>query len=221
MPAGRTPTLLLTRPDAESRQFAATLPQVPAVISPIMVIVPVAYDAARLAGAEGFVFTSGHAVASAAPGLGRLALCVGQRTAEIAKAAGFSVIEGPGDAEGLVPLIEQSPVRLIHPRGRHVARPLPVEDVVVYDQVARPLSTQAQRLLGNPGIVIAPLFSPRSARLLAEAAGGARASLRVAAISQATLDAWDGPSDRLVCAGTPTAKALTVAICELIRKEQS
>ncbi|MFN3526395.1 MAG: uroporphyrinogen-III synthase, partial [Paracoccus sp. (in: a-proteobacteria)] len=68
MPAAFRPPLLLTRPEPDSRRFAAMMPDWPVVISPILRIVPVPHDAAALARAEGLVFTSAHAVASAGPG---------------------------------------------------------------------------------------------------------------------------------------------------------
>lgn len=221
MPARATPTLLLTRPLADSRRFAAMLPGMPAVIAPILSIVPVAHDTARLAAAPALVFTSGHAVAAAGAGRRRPAFCVGPRTSELAAAAGFRVIEGPGDAEGLIPLIAGSGLPVLHPHGRHLARCLPVEGMVVYDQQPQPLSSEARALLAGPGPVVLPLFSPRSAALLATEAQGAAAPLWPAAISNATLAAWTGRAARSVVAATPDAAGLVAAIRLLCGLEQS
>lgn len=222
MPTGKGATLLLTRPEPDSRRFAARLAGVPAVISPLLRIVPVPHDGRELAQAEGLVFTSVHAVPAAGAGRGRCAFCVGPRTGQIARDAGFDVIVGPGDAEGLIPLIQVSGLRLVHPHGRHVARPLPVPGVVVYDQIAAPLSPEAQALLSRPQPVIAPLFSPRSAAVLAREAADAAAPLWLAAISKATLQAWEGPAAaRHIVAARPDADAMVAAICRLIGKEQS
>ena len=87
MPARIRPTLLLTRPRADSLRFARLLPGWQAVIAPILRIVPVDHDAARLRAAGALLFTSAHAVAAAGPGAGRAALCVGGRTAEAARKA--------------------------------------------------------------------------------------------------------------------------------------
>ncbi|MCF3973656.1 uroporphyrinogen-III synthase [Paracoccus salsus] len=220
MPRGATPTLLLTRPLADSRRFAAMLPDLPAVISPILRIVPVPHDAERLAKAEALVFTSRHAIPAAGPGRGRSAFCVGSHTAEAARKAGFDVIQGPGDAAGLAALIPDRTMRLVHPHGTHLARRLPVEGMVVYDQVQWPLSNEATRLLAGDDPVIVPLFSPRSARLLADAVRSPRAPLWVAALSGAVLEMWDSPSDRAITAASPDADALAAAICRLRQAEQ-
>lgn len=221
MPGAARSTLLLTRPEADSRRFAAHLPDLPAIIAPILRILPVAHDSATLAAAEGLVFTSAHAVAAAGPGRGRPAFCVGARTAEVARAAGFATVAGPGDAEGLAPMIASAGLRLIHPHGRHLARALPVEGMVVYDQQAQPLTPEAVALLEGAAPVIVPLFSPRSARLLAQAAQGARAPVWLAAISPAAMATWDARADRRAVAVTPDAAALAAAIRRLTDAEQS
>ncbi|MFT4014597.1 MAG: uroporphyrinogen-III synthase [Paracoccus sp. (in: a-proteobacteria)] len=221
------PILLLTRPEAAARRFAAglDLPGLRVVISPVLRILPVAHDAAALARAPGLVLTSIHALPAAGPGRGRPALCVGPGTAEAAREAGFAVTRGPGDARGLLPMLRGIPPGWLHPHGRHVARALPVPGVVVYDQVAQPLDAAGRAVLAGEGPVILPLFSPRSARLLAGQAEGARAVLWLVGISAAALSAWDAaggpvPAVRLG-AETPDAEAMRLAIARLLPKEQS
>ncbi|WP_232845104.1 uroporphyrinogen-III synthase [Paracoccus onubensis] len=216
-----TAGLLLTRPEADSRRFAAMLPEFRAVISPVLRIEPVAHDAARLRAARGLVFTSAHAVASAGPGRGRLALCVGGRTAQVAREAGFETREGNGFADSLFPLIESAETPLIHPHGRYLARELPVEGMVVYDQIAQPLNEDARALLAGEAPVLLPLFSPRSARLLAGYMTDCRAELWIAAISPAVAQAWQGPSGRQIIAETPIAGAMISAIRLMAGMEQS
>lgn len=221
MPAKPQPRLLLTRPAADSRRFAAMLPEWEAVISPILRIEPVAHDTARLHAARGLVFTSAHAVPAAGAGRGRLALCVGRRTAEAAREAGFGIREGNGFAEGLLPLIEAAEVPLLHPHGRHLARELPVEGMVVYDQIAQPLNDAARTLLAEPGPVIVPLFSPRSARLLSAAFRHFRAKAWIAAISPAAMDQWRAPAACSAIAANPSARAMAATIRRLADREQS
>ncbi|MDB6176866.1 uroporphyrinogen-III synthase [Paracoccus sp. Z330] len=221
MPSRAQPTLLLTRPVDDSRRFSALLPGLPTVISPIIRIVDVPHDGAMLADAPALVFTSGHAIASAGPGRGRPAYCVGPRTAELARGAGFKVIQGPGDAERLLPLLESATMPLIHPRGRHVARQLPVRDVVVYDQRPLALNEQAMGLLQSDAPVILPLFSPRSAALLAQQLGDSRALLWVAAISRAASDAFAVTARKRVIAPTPDAPGLVRAIRAILAEQQS
>lgn len=94
------PICLLTRPEAQSRDLAADLSGVELVISPILQIVGLPADPAKLAAAPGFVFTSANALPFAGAAAGRPALCVGPQTAAAARASGFDVTEGPGDAWG-------------------------------------------------------------------------------------------------------------------------
>ena len=49
------PTILLTRPEAAARRFADHLPGWTVLVAPLMRIVPVAHDAARLSAAPGLV----------------------------------------------------------------------------------------------------------------------------------------------------------------------
>lgn len=221
MPSRNSPRLLLTRPEPESRRLAAMLPEFEAVISPIMQIAPVAHDSARLRTAPGLVFTSANAVPFAGPGAGRPALCVGGRTARVAEEAGFKTRVGDGFAESLFPLIEASEVPLLHPHGRHLARQLPVEGVVVYDQIAVSLTKQAKDLLANVGPVFLPLYSPRSARLLADQLSGSPAELCIASISPAVAKAWHGPCKRHALAEEPTSEKIVAALRHLARLEQS
>ncbi|MFC0199461.1 uroporphyrinogen-III synthase [Paracoccus rhizosphaerae] len=216
MPADDRPPLLLTRPQADAERFAASMPGWRCVISPILAILPVEHDAARLRDAPGLVFTSAHAVASAGAGRGRPAICVGGHTAGVAQAAGFAVTAGGGTADSLLPLIAAARVPLIHPHGRHLAKVLPVPGMVVYDQAPQPLSRTAQRLLARETPVILPVFSPRSAQLLSAQASGARAPLWLAAISAAAARAFDQPSDRCIVALAPSAEGMRAAITGLL-----
>ena len=223
MPPNPAPILLLTRPEPASRRFAAGLGHlgVEVLIAPVLSIRPVAHDAGRLAAARGLVFTSVNAVPAAGPGRGRPAICVGPATAEAARAAGFDVTEGPGDAVRMLPLLDGLGEGWLHPHGAHVAKVLPVPGMVVYDQLPEPLNAAAQSALAGPVPVILPLFSPRSARILSDQAVGARAPLWLAPISPAARDAWQGPAARIAPAPTPDAEGVLWAVERLLDTEQS
>lgn len=225
MPTGPDPILLLTRPLPDSQQVAARMGW-PAIVSPVIEIVPVDHDTQALARAQGLVFTSAHAVGAAGPGRGRPAICVGARTAEAAWAAGFAVQVGGGNATSLLSLIGASPVPLIHPHGRHLAQPLPVRGIVVYDQQPLPLTPQARAALQGRVPVICPLYSARSARLLSgQVAGLARegplAPLWVVAISPAANAAWCADAGRRCTAAGPSAPEMEAAIRRIAAAEQS
>lgn len=212
------PICLLTRPEAQSRAFAALLPGLACVISPVLAIVAVPFDRALLETAPGLVFTSANAVQFAGPGAGRAALCVGPQTADAARAAGFVAKAGPGDAERLMPMLAGHEDWL-HVHGRHRARELPLRGVTAYDQVELPLSAEARALLQGDAPVILPLFSPRSARFAATETRNAAAPLWIAAISAAADAAWDAaqgkPPARRVVAERPEADAMARAIATL------
>ena len=222
MPPDALPVLLLTRPEPASRRFAAEAAPLglPVVIAPVLRIAPVAHDAARLAQARGLVFTSAHAVpaavAAGAAGQGRPAICVGPATAEAARAAGFDVTEGPGDALRMLPLLAELGEGWLHPHGAHVAKRLPVPGMVVYDQLPQPLTEAALKALAGRGPVILPLFSPRSARLLSAEAGQARAPLWLVPISPAAGAEWRAAQARLAVAPTPDAAGILRAIATLL-----
>lgn len=214
-PAIPRPVVLLTRPEAAARRFAAGLAglAVEPVIAPLMRIEPVRHDAARLLAARRLVLTSVHAVPAAGPGAGRLAFCVGPATAAAARAAGFEVIEGPGDALRLAPMLEGKS-GLLHPHGRHVTMGLPVEGMVVYDQIAQPLPDSGRAALAGGRVVLWPLFSPRSARLAAAALAetAARAPVVPLAISAAAAEAFGNWPAPVAVAPMPDADGLLALI---------
>ncbi|WP_134681874.1 uroporphyrinogen-III synthase [Paracoccus ravus] len=215
------PTVLLTRPEAAARRFAAALVHLglPVVISPALRILPVAHDGRALARAGGLVFTSVHAIPAAGAARGRPAICVGPATAEAARKAGFEVTEGPGDAEGMLPLLQDLGPGWLHPHGAHIARELPVQGMIVYDQVALSPSTRARDVLSGSGPVILPLFSPRSAKLVSDWVGRAVAPLWLASISAAARAAWHADAARSVTAMTPDAAGMRAAIETLLAGE--
>ena len=220
MPPAPRPILLLTRPGDDSERTAARI-GADVIVAPILQIVPVDHDGAALARAQGLVFTSAHAVACAGPGRGRPAICVGERTGQVARDAGFAVIQGAGTADSLVPLIAASPVPLVHPHGRHLAQRLAVPGIVVYDQRPQPLTARARAALMGARPVVVPVYSPRSARLLAGMAAGARAPLWLVAISDAAAAAWTAPAARRAVADKPSGRAMDAAIRAMLAAEQS
>jgi uroporphyrinogen-III synthase len=236
-----TATVLLTRPADQSARFADALHErlgaaVPVVIAPVMRIVPDPDAAARaLRGAGGAIFTSENGVAAcseAAVPHGLPAFCVGPRTAEAAAARGFAVRSGPGDAAGLAATIAEAgwptgAPPLVHLHGAHVtgdlagalaAAGIAARGMVVYDQRATPLGQDALALLAGRRAVVVPLFSPRSARLVAPQLVRARAPLRIAAISPAVataLNVHSAAKPQVQVAASPDAEAMLEAVARL------
>lgn len=170
--------VLLTRPKAQSRAFAATLPDhICFVISPLLRI-ETAQSVPALGDGATALFTSVNGVRAylAYQGArGAPAICVGDRTTAEAEAAGFDARSAGGTAEDVVALALTKPGPFTHYRGAHARGDIVPRlraagrnaiDVVAYDQLPCPLSQTAAQLLHGPCIV--PLFSPRTAALFAE-----------------------------------------------------
>lgn len=227
------PVLVLTRPEAASRRFAAAFAgrfgqDWPVLIAPLMQIVPAAVEVPR---AAAVIFTSENAVRFWPADAPRpaFAWCVGARTAAAASAAGFTVRQGSGDAQGLVAAIRAADAvdgPLLHAQGRHVAQDLALAlnsagietlSVVIYDQIAVPAPAALTDVLAGEAPVLLPLFSPRSAELLQKACPIRRAPLWLAAMSPAVRGAA-APlrAARQVCAATPDAGAMLEALAVLI-----
>ena len=232
------PILLLTRPRARSeaflRQFEARFgADWPVILSPLIEIAPLE---ARIPQAEALIFTSQHAVSAFAaqePPGGRRAYCVGQRTAQMARAAGFEAIAGDGGAEALVPLIKAAHhgESLLHARGEQVAfdivkalnsAGIETKEAVLYRQDSLALSASARAVLGAEHAVLLPVFSPNSARALRAALPEHPAPLYIAAISAAVAQTCASVrSERVEVAPTADAKGVLEALAVLLRAQMA
>jgi uroporphyrinogen-III synthase len=231
-PQSRAIPVILTRPAAQGDRFAADLrarfgDAVQVILSPL--IAPVFPAVTLPDGAfRAVILTSetGAQAAARVPGVPRLAWCVGDRTAEAARALGFEAQSAAGDADALVAAVlasdESGP--LIHLRGRDsrgevasrlTAAGLPTAELIVYAQEAQPLTDAARALLAGDDAVIVPLFSPRTAQLFA--ATQPKAPLFIAALSPVVAAGLgDLACQRLTFADHPDAKALLQALVPLI-----
>lgn len=229
-------SVLVTRPEGQGSTFAHRLidrfgARVQPVLSPLMAPrfllpkMPLG-DFAAVIFTSSTGVTAAHAFGDRIP---RRAYCVGRQTAEAAYAAGFQATSANGDAGALMSLILADPPegRLLHLRGEDARGNLaerlslagvPTADLVVYRQETQPLNDLALALLLAPGPVILPLFSPRSAVLLAKALPpDASAQLYIAALSPAVADSAAAiPHVRLVTAARPDADAMLDSIATLI-----
>ena len=195
--------VLITRPEPQASRFAADLAarlgdRVRPVVSPLMRLEWLAPD---LPPAAGVVFTSETAVAATAARRALLpdpAWCVGPRTAEAARKAGFRIMATAATGADLARTLSQSPPpgHLLWLRGEEVAggltaglagTPVHLDQAMVYRQAALPPTDTARALLDGAAPLVVLLFSPRSADLFAQAAATARAPLHLCAISPAAL----------------------------------
>jgi uroporphyrinogen-III synthase len=233
---GNAIPVLLTRPKAQSRAFAGALnarfgPRVRAVITPLMA--PVYLTPTLPEGPFAAVILTSATGVEAAARLGvplpKRAFCVGSQTAAQARVAGFQATSADGDASALVAavLADPPPGRLLHLRGedtrgdvaeRLISAGLETESVALYRQEAQPLTAEAVEILLQPGPVILPVFSPRTATLLRAALpNGLCAELLLAAMSNAVAEALTGlPHAVLELARRPDADAMQDAVGRLL-----
>lgn len=227
--------VLLTRPAAQSDRFAQQLAArfggVRVVISPLMA--PAFLEAALPPGPFAALILTSETGAEAlrriaphCPDLPRAAFCIGTRAAAV---AGVQPLATAPDAEALFTAIcGFGPIGpILHLRGREArgdlaarltAAGLSTAEAVVYAQEVQPLTAEARALLAQAAPLIVPLFSPRSAAVLAEAVAEVPsvAPLWVAALSPAVAGALTGlhPA-RLEIAQQPHADAMLAAIARL------
>jgi uroporphyrinogen-III synthase len=203
-----TPTLIMTRPRAQSESFAAKVAC--AWGKPLTIIhsplIEVTWVDTNPDGPDGLIFTSVNGVTAVRRmGLpnGLPAWCVGKKTAKAARDAGFDPSIGPGDAEGLIAdiIAAKPPGRLAHIRGVHTRGDVAARlrsvgiacaDVIAYDQQAQTLNDEAKAALAGKSPVIVPLFSSRTGVIFSEQ-GPYQARVYAPMISVAVRDAV-GPS---------------------------
>ncbi|WP_420585492.1 uroporphyrinogen-III synthase [Ruegeria sp.] len=225
----------MTRPRTASERFVAQLPtrtrsRVEVIYSPILEIkpLPVTVD---VTGMRGLIFTSANAV-NAAVSLGVArdipAFCVGPATTATANAAGWEAHMVGASAEELVGyLLKHRPdspllhLRGVHSRGNIAERltesGLTVREQPVYQQHLLPLTPQATTIARGEIPVIAPLFSPRTARHFADIWPGS-APLWLVAISAATADPlYSLDHLHLKISKQPTPKKMRKAVKKLVK----
>ncbi|WP_168770482.1 uroporphyrinogen-III synthase [Flavimaricola marinus] len=201
---------------------------VPTILSPLIAIEPV--DPTIEVMPAGLILTSAHGVdAARRAGLpkGMTAWCVGDRTAEAARVAGFDPISAKGDSSALIRMIlDRRPEGpLLHLHGAHktgdVVEGLTAAGVscygrVGYRQASVPLTQQARFALSADKPLVLPLFSPRTVSILAEQ-GPFDAPLTVVAISEAVANAAEILRPvRLVLAEQPNGEAMCHATRDAI-----
>ncbi|GAW34605.1 uroporphyrinogen-III synthase [Roseovarius sp. A-2] len=230
-------TILITRPEPEAGRFAARLravcgPQTEILCAPVMRI---AWRGTLppLRGDEVLIFTSRHGVGgfcALTARRGFTCYCVGEATAQAARAQGLMAIACGGDAAALLDRIATDGATgpFLHLRGAHVAADITgalqaagheAQETVVYDQQPQDMGEAARRVLAGEGAVILPLMSPRSARLAFSQVSDIHAPLFVAAISRNTAKAVpEGAAQKMSIAQRPDAEAVADAVHDLVKE---
>lgn len=232
------PTVILTRPAGASRRFSAELGimlngRAQIMIAPVMEIVPEP-EQGSYAAFKTLIFTSAEGVDALKDPralAGRLAYCVGDKTADAARAAGFRAISVAGDARKLYDrMVQDRPIQpWLHLSGSHQRVDLTgrfrdagfsAERRVVYRQEARPIGDLAMRALQRADVIL-PVFSPRSAKLLSEMLPNDAPPPSVVAISQAAADGWSAHKRAMRVALNPDADSMARAILAAIEEDSA
>ncbi|MEC9196134.1 MAG: uroporphyrinogen-III synthase [Pseudomonadota bacterium] len=226
-------SILITRPQPGADRFAQELRDalpcaVPMHVSPVIRIKPVP-ESLALDAVRGLIVTSEAAI----PPLTQLTtrrdlpvFCVGTRARDAARATGFEAKTMGADADELVDAMlrfgPKSP--LLHIRGEHArgnitgrlsTHGILTRDIVLYEQVAQCLDTQAIGLLEGTGPVVVPLFSPRSAALVAEQTSASGPRYVVAMSWAVAAELPRGWAKTTVIASRPDSVAMTQAVTGL------
>ena len=179
MPSYENPTVLATRPKDASLRFLTALED---VAGPFRGIVSPAFEnvgiGADIPDFDVAIFTSRAGVAFARQGLGRVAFCVGQATAEAAQVRGYTAVSAEGAAADLVALIlrERPSGSLLHIRGEtsagdvttHLrAGGLACDEVIVYRKAPCSITQEIAAQIATPSKLIIPAFSAETVSILA------------------------------------------------------
>ncbi|WP_417278579.1 uroporphyrinogen-III synthase [Celeribacter sp.] len=226
-----TSPVLITRPKEDAKRLALALealgPDVRCILAPVMEIVALPFECADR-NFDHLVLTSRHAVSAAAPFRGMPTYCVGKATREAAMAQGHDVRDVFSNADELVANLSGHGVgHVLHLRGRHtrgeIAKRLSLAGLetyscVVYEQNPRQWSAPERQAIQAEMSLIVPLYSPRSASLTAKLLEDFRGDLTLIGLSQACLDAWDGPHPKIsLCVDHPDGEAMQHAIASQLR----
>lgn len=231
--------VLLTRPAEDSARIAREWQALGAdcLVWPLTRIVPLAHGVDVPAGTEALLFTSASAVrvfAAMSPVRDLTVLAVGDRTASVARAAGFgSVAAARGDARDLARLARASRYRrFLHPRGREAAGDLAgaleqaglaVEAPVIYAaEPADPPDPRVAQAFARGAIDVVTVWSPRHGTILRDRLSQATAPLGgtdLLGISENAVAPLRGAGfRRIAVAERPDAGALTAWISAALRK---
>ena len=229
------PTLVLTRPEAQSIRFAEQCRArfgcgLNILIAPLMEIRHLKTDLPPPV-AKTVIFSSVNGVRSAKanwPDAVFSGYAVGARTAAVGAEVGYDLISADGDVESLFSrLMAEAPhgsmvhLRGVHSRGdlaeRLISAGIETDSVVLYDQVECPASDGLLTALCGEMPLIVPLFSPRSATIFSAKAKGCAAPLHLVCISDGTARAVGVETDVMAIAQRPDAAHMLDAIEALVQ----
>lgn len=227
------PRVLVTRSEPGASQTAERLIAAgyTPIIEPVFAIAPITV---AIPDFDALAFTSANGVRELAKLSSRRDIpvfCVGARTAEAARDAGFAdAASADGDVEALSVLIEDrlpKTSRLLHAgneeargdlTGRLRAAGFTAEFVAIFRAAPAPAPGPVLRahLAGKPEFEAVLIHSPRGAAILADFSVGSQAALNVAAISAAAVAPLAAVAGRTEIASRPDEQSLFSALARLV-----
>lgn len=215
------PIVLITRPEPDGKEFAATLRTQPGgdvamIHSPILQIVARG-TVPDVSPYRWLIFTSRNGVRHFSAASARRDIPsygVGDATADEAKAVGIESISCSGDARDMLARIKADGVcgPMLHLRGEHAAADIAgalrtagveADEAVIYAQEALPLNDTARACLMGDAPVIAPIFSPRSAAALFDGITPSAPVIVLAISAAAAARVPEGVASAVVVADRP------------------
>ena len=219
--------ILRPEPGAGATVESAKAMGLDAVAMPLFAIDPVKWEAPEAGGFNGLLLTSANAVRHGGDQLralrGLRVYAVGEATCNAAREAGFDIAStGDAGVERLLGSIE-SGLKLLHLCGEHrtaVKAAQAITAVPVYRSDELPPPSDFDQIAGQAVAV----HSPRAARRfgeLADQAGIDRATIRIAAISEAAAagvgDGWEA-REAAECPDDRALLALAARLCDYCRQ---
>ena len=234
------PVLLMTRTAFQSQAFVDELGQImgrapDALTAPVLrlEIVPMPEPHPDV---TALIFTSANGVRAYVAqhsAEGRVGYCVGSTTGQLAEERGFVVHDAAGDGRDLLEMVAGNAVpgdRFLHISGERTAvdlvqelsaQGIAVDRCVAYRQVPIALSGVAQNLIETTSVV-APIFSPDSARIFGEGLVGiSPKNLHLVAISENAAAPLSDLGAKLSIVPSPTRAAMLTAVKEILENHQS
>ncbi|WP_309661189.1 uroporphyrinogen-III synthase [Sphingomonas sp.] len=213
--------VLRPEPGARATVERARAMGLDAFAMPLFKVEAVAWDVPDPNEFDALLLTSANAVRHGGAGLRRVlhlpVHAVGEATADAAREAGFTIASvGHGGVAQLLGSVP-SDARLLHLCGEHrvdISAPQAIRAVPVYRSLALPPPGDLRKLEGQ----VVAVHSPRAGRRLAELVDQARierATIRLAAISEAAAAAAGGGWAMRDAAATPDDLALLALAARL------
>ena len=211
--------ILRPEPGASATVESAKAMGLDAVALPLFAIAPVAWEAPEASSFDGLLLTSANAVRQAGDKLqalrGLRVYAVGEATAEAAREAGFDIAAtGGAGVERLLGSIVGE-LKLLHLCGEHrtaLDAQQAITAVPVYRSAELPPSDGLAEVSGQTVAVHSPRAGQRLAALFDEAE---RATVRIAAISEAAAAATGGGWEACEAAESPDDRALLALAARL------